>query len=111
MVANTSDAVFAALGDATRRQILDGLRGSARRATDIAADFTVSRQAIAKHLAVLHASGLVGVERRGRERLYRLEHVPLQHVEHWLAAYRTFWASKLVALQQHVDSKRAQRTR
>jgi predicted transcriptional regulator len=108
MVANkaTTDSVFHALGDPTRRRILDGLARGRRRATDIAGDFPVTRQAVAKHLRILEHSGLVRVERRGRERLYHLESSALSRAEDWLTSFRLQWAARLMALKDHVERRR-----
>src|SRR5690606_25558478 len=67
------DAVFAALSDPTRRLVLDevGRRGGAT-ATELAADLPVTRQAVAKHLAVLAGARLVDARRAGRETRYRV---------------------------------------
>lgn len=103
MVANRATAVFAALGDDTRRAILDDLRAGSRRARDITDGFPVSRQAVGKHLRVLEAAGLVRATRSGRERHYQLDPAPLRDADAWLATFRIFWANRLVALKRHVE--------
>ena len=69
-----TDAVFAALAHASRRQILLVLRfrGGAMTAGEIADRFSCSWPTTTRHLRVLEDAGLVEVEQRGRERLYRL---------------------------------------
>ena len=68
-----ADQVFAALSDATRREVLEliGSHGEAS-ATQLARELPVSRQAVNKHLASLAGAGLVADRRNGREVLYRL---------------------------------------
>ncbi|MEQ8769318.1 MAG: metalloregulator ArsR/SmtB family transcription factor [Phycisphaerales bacterium] len=99
------EGVFRAIADPTRRAILDGLRGGARPAGAIAGDFAdrMSRPAVGKHLRVLEDAGLVAVERRGRERRYRLRAGPLAEVESWVTGYRSFWAARLVSIKDAAE--------
>jgi len=80
-----SDHVFTALGDPTRREILESLarRGSCT-ATELASDMPITRQAVAKHLTHLHRAHLVAPQRRGRETHYHLTPKPLATVIDWL---------------------------
>ena len=73
-----ADQVFAALSDATRREVLEliGSRGEAS-ATQLARELPISRQAVNKHLASLAGAGLVADRRQGREVLYRLTPEPM----------------------------------
>jgi DNA-binding transcriptional ArsR family regulator len=95
------DAVFTALGDATRRRVLDevGRRGGAT-ATELAADLPVTRQAVAKHLGVLAGAGLVDGRRAGRETRYRLTPEPLGEAVDWLTRVGAEWDGRLARLQQ-----------
>ena len=97
--------IFDALGDPTRRAILDLLRETPRPAGDIASHFPVSRPAIAKHVRVLKEAGLVRERAEGRHRIYELNAAPLAGVDRWLQPYRAFWASRLVAIKNLVESK------
>jgi len=98
--------VFEALADPTRRRLLDRLRrGGSLRLTELAAGQQITRQAIAKHLDSLAQAGLVTVERRGRERLHRLEPEPLRQVEKWLAPYAAAWDRRLARLKAHVEEE------
>ena len=98
--------VFEALADPTRRRLLERLRrGGALRLTELAAGQQITRQAIAKHLDSLAQAGLVTVERRGRERLHRLEPEPLRQVEKWLAPYAAAWDRRLARLKAHVEEE------
>jgi DNA-binding transcriptional ArsR family regulator len=71
---------------------------------EIVAMFTVSQPTISQHLRVLREAGLVSVEPRGSQRLYRLDPSPLQEIDRWLDRYRRFWGRKLDALERHMDS-------
>jgi DNA-binding transcriptional ArsR family regulator len=71
------DAVFKALADASRRQLLDSLsRRGGQSQRQLCADLAMTRQAVSKHLAVLEDAGLVATVRRGREKLHYLNPVP-----------------------------------
>jgi DNA-binding transcriptional ArsR family regulator len=100
-----AEQVFAALADPTRRAILAALasRGPAT-ATDLAVDLPISRQAIAKHLALLAEAGLVTAEPGERRRVrYRLRSAPMQMAQQFLAALARDWDSALGALTDHLD--------
>lgn len=77
--------VFLALGDPVRRALLDRLARGPQRVVDLAADHTISRPAISRHLKVLGEAGLVSADERGRERHYRLQRSGLAPVSDWLA--------------------------
>src|SRR5437016_8836149 len=100
-----AEQVFGALADPTRRAILAALAsGGPATATDLAAGLPISRQAIAKHLALLAAAGLVTAEPGERRRVrYRLRSAPMQVAQQFLAALARDWDSPLGALQDHLD--------
>ena len=99
------DAVFSALADPTRRQVMRCLsEGGASSATDLAARLPVTRQAVAKHLGALTDAGLVVPERQGRQVLYRLTPAPLADAMSWMASVGAEWDARLAALRRHVDS-------
>src|SRR5919198_2916012 len=87
-----SNAVFRALADETRRQILDFLRGGPRTSGDIAAQFHSSWPTISRHLAVLRAGGLVVAERKGQAIYYELNTSVfqdlIQHLVSWMKPLR-----------------------
>ena len=100
-----AEQVFAALADPTRRAILAALasRGPAT-ATDLAVDLPITRQAIAKHLGLLAAAGLVTAEPGERRRVrYRLRSAPMQVAQQFLAALARDWDGPLDALKDHLD--------
>ena len=76
------EAVFAALAHPSRRQILLVLRfrGGEMLAGEIADRFACAWPTTTRHLRILEAAGLVRVEKRGRERVYRLDDQRLRHV-------------------------------
>lgn len=95
--------VFRALGDPTRRAILDQLWDSELCVAEITEAFEVSRPAVSKHLRVLRAAHLVSERRDGRERVYALDPRPLQAVEDWLSRYRSELRGALQRLKEHVE--------
>jgi DNA-binding transcriptional ArsR family regulator len=100
-----AEQVFAALADPTRRAILAALAsGGPATATDLAVDLPITRQAIAKHLALLAEAGLVRAEPGERRRVrYRLRSAPMQVAQQFLAALARDWDSALGALTDHLD--------
>ena len=104
--AATVDAVLSALADPTRRRILDAIaaRGKAT-ATDLAADFPITRQAVVKHLAVLHEAGLVIGGRRGREVRYAVRPDRLDLTAQWMADLAADWDRRLAALKRVAESE------
>ena len=100
-----AEHVFAALADPTRRAILGALAsGGPATATDLAARLPITRQAIAKHLALLADAGLVTPEPGERRRVrYRLRSAPMRVAQQFLAALARDWDSPLDALKEHLD--------
>jgi DNA-binding transcriptional ArsR family regulator len=70
-----------ALGDATRRTIVEGLRDGERTVGDLAAGLPVSRPAVSQHLGVLKAAGLVLERPQGTRRYYRLDPIGLVRLQ------------------------------
>ena len=102
-----AEQVFVALADPTRRGILAALAsGGPATATDLAVQLPISRQAIAKHLALLAEAGLVTAEAGERRRVrYRLRSAPMQVAQQFLAALARDWDTALDALQDHLDQR------
>ena len=86
------NAVFRALADETRRQILDFLRAGPRTSGEIADQFQTSWPTISRHLAVLRAGGLVVTERKGQAIYYELNTSVfqdlIQHLVGWMKPFR-----------------------
>jgi DNA-binding transcriptional ArsR family regulator len=100
------NAVFRAIADPTRREILRHLRGRQRTVGELASKFTQSRPAISKHLRLLRSAGLVVTHERGAARLCELNAAPLQAVDAWLHDYEAFWTESLRHLKRHVEEHR-----
>jgi len=97
--------VFTALADPSRRGILAALAaGGPATATDLAGRLPITRQAIAKHLALLAEAGLVVAEPGERRRVrYRLESAPMKIAQQFLGALARDWDGPLAALQRQLD--------
>ncbi len=97
----TADAVFTALADPTRREVVTLLSsGGPATATALAAALPVSRQAVAKHLAQLDEAGLVARTRAGREIRYALTPAPMTDAMGWMAEVGAAWDRRLDALHE-----------
>jgi DNA-binding transcriptional ArsR family regulator len=100
-----AEQVFAALADPSRRAILASLASAGpSTATDLAGRLPITRQAIAKHLALLTEAGLVTAEPGERRRVrYRVRSAPMQVAQQFLAALARDWDGPLDALKDHLD--------
>lgn len=95
--------VFAAVGDRTRRGILERLRREgALSVSALAERLPMSRQAVTKHLDILEDVGLIEKHVDGRERLHVLCTSPLREMNDWLAAYEAEWDARLGRLRSHL---------
>ena len=103
----TGSDVFAALADPTRRSVLQEVaaRGSAT-ATELAPPLGITRQAVAKHLAVLAEAGLVDAARAGRETRYRPTPAPMSEAISWMAEVGARWDERLAGLERQVARRR-----
>ena len=102
---NTYQSVLDALGDRTRRQIVEHLRGGPSSVGELADRLPVSRPAVSQHLTVLRRSGLVRYEERGTRNVYRLDPAGLDILRAWLDG---FWQT---ALDSYADAVRRDRAR
>ena len=97
--------VFHALGDPTRRHIVESLAQGEATATQLAADLPVTRQAVAKHLTALREAGLVESRRQGRETLYRVNAEPLDAAAAWIVRVGGEWDARLDRLRTFVEGR------
>jgi DNA-binding transcriptional ArsR family regulator len=90
-----ADRLFHALGDATRRAILDGLSAGPMSVSRLAEPLGVTLTAVAQHLQILEEVRLVHTEKLGRVRSCRIEPAGFNALEEWIRAHRTTWERKL----------------
>jgi DNA-binding transcriptional ArsR family regulator len=105
------DAVFHALGDATRRQMLRELARGERTVGQLAEPFAMSLAAASKHIKALENAGLIRREVRGRTHLCRLAPGPLASAHQWLGFYERFWTARLDVLDRILRSEDARKSR
>lgn len=96
-------AVFAALADGTRWQILQRIGRAPASASALASELTVSRQAISKHLVVLQQCGLVDSERAGREVRFSAVGSRLSAVGHAIETVGSGWERRLAAIKTRAE--------
>src|SRR5216110_3280579 len=94
------DAVFHALGDATRRRMLRELAQGERSVGELAAPFAISLAAASKHIKALESAGLIRREVKGRTHLCRLDASALSKAHEWLSFYERFWRGRLDELER-----------
>jgi DNA-binding transcriptional ArsR family regulator len=99
------DAVFKALADATRRDLLDRLyEEDGQTLGALEEGVPMTRFGVMKHLRVLEEAGLVTTQRRGREKLHFLNAVPIQLIhERWVSKYAEPWAATLTAVKRAAE--------
>jgi DNA-binding transcriptional ArsR family regulator len=101
------DAVFRALADPIRRQILDSLHAhDGQTLNQLCEGRDMTRQAVTKHLGVLEAANLVATLKRGREKLHYLNAVPIHEIgERWIGKYQRLRLQALSDLKQNLERK------
>ena len=101
------DAVFRALADPVRRQVLDRLRANnGQTLNELCEGYDMTRQAVTKHLAILEQANLVVTQRRGREKLHFLNPVPIQSIaERWISKFDQPRLNALSELKKKLEGK------
>jgi uncharacterized protein YndB with AHSA1/START domain/biotin operon repressor len=100
------DAVFRALADPTRRDLLDRLyRQDGQTLHELTSPYSMSRIGVMKHLQLLEDAGLVVTRRRGREKLHFLNPVPIRLVhDRWVSKFAEPWAAALSEIKQRLEN-------
>jgi DNA-binding transcriptional ArsR family regulator len=101
------DAVFRALADASRRQLLDRLHArNGQTLNELCEGLDMTRQAVTKHLAILEEANLVATMKRGREKLHFLNPVPIHEIaERWIGKYERDRLRTLAELKKNLEGK------
>ena len=97
------NAVFSALADPTRREILARLSEGEASVTELAEPFEMSLPAVSKHLGVLEDAGLLTREKDGRVRHCRLVAEPMEDALEWMVRYGRFWESQFDSLEGYLS--------
>ena len=107
---NRLDPLFSALADPTRRQVVEMLSdGREMTVQEVAQNFDMSRQAVAKHLSILRAAEVVQCEKRGRERVHVLAPERMSELAEWVEHYSRFWDDRLARLKRLVEEENRDR--
>src|SRR5215468_4063787 len=101
------DAVFRALADASRRQLLDRLHAkNSQTLGELCRGLDMSRQAVAKHLSILQEANLVSWKRQGREKLHFINPVPINEIaERWLKKFERRHLTALSTLKKKLEGE------
>lgn len=105
MTTAIDDDLWSAIGDPTRRRMMDLLLATgAGTATSMSEQLPVTRQAVAKHLGVLDRVGLVEATHAGREKRYRVDEAQLRRAVAQLNAVGTTWDARLRRIKQIAEA-------
>ncbi|MBL4870461.1 MAG: winged helix-turn-helix transcriptional regulator [Robiginitomaculum sp.] len=107
----SEQAIFQAIADPTRREIISLLASKPLGVNAISAHFDMTRPAVAKHLKILERGNLISVQAIGRERINHLEPLALKSIEDWLSHYSHFWDVKLSTLKSTIENKLSTETK
>ena len=107
------DAVFQALGNKSRRRMLDIVKEKPGIGVGaLAAEFEVSRIAVMKHLAVLESANLILSEKDGRTRRLYFNAAPIQMIhDRWTTEYSAYWAGQLTSIKYLAEARHADETK
>ena len=108
---STMNEVFHALAHDARREILSRLASGDLTVGQLAEPFSMSLEAVSKHIRVLERAGLVRRTVEGSRHICRLEAQPLASAAHWLRFYERFWTERLDALENLLKSRRSKKRR
>ncbi|HTU49089.1 MAG TPA: metalloregulator ArsR/SmtB family transcription factor [Acidobacteriaceae bacterium] len=97
------DGLFHALGDPTRRAILDKLCAGPSSVSTLAAPLGITVTAVMQHLQILEQSGLVHTEKVGRTRTCRVDTAGFAALQQWINDHRTLWECRLDRLGEFLD--------
>jgi DNA-binding transcriptional ArsR family regulator len=99
------DRVYRALGDPTRRRLLEALGQGEARITDLAAPIPLTFAAVARHIAALEHAGLISREVRGREHWLSIRPDGIREAQDWIAQHSDAWARRADALVAHLQQR------
>jgi len=101
------DAVFRALADPNRRQLLDSLHArNGQTLGELCGHMDMTRQAVTKHLAILEEANLIATAWRGREKLHFINPVPINEIaERWIGKFERSRLKVLSDLKRRLENE------
>ena len=96
------DALFTALGDRTRRDIVARLSTGEATVKELAEPYAMTMQAVSQHIRVLERSGLISQGRHRQTRPCRLEPAALETALSWIEESRRTWSDRMDRLETHL---------
>lgn len=103
--------LFQAIADPTRRAILTLIAVQALTPNAMAEKFDMSRQAVSKHIKVLHECELIRPEQSGREIYYHFNPEKMQEIDNWLAQFRKNWETRFDQLDNVLSTMKKEATK
>jgi DNA-binding transcriptional ArsR family regulator len=100
---------FNAIGELSRRRLLDVLKDGERPVNDLVIELGLSQPQVSKHLSVLRQVGLVNVRKQGKQRMYQLNGENLKPIHEWVKTYERFWQHQLDRIKQRAEEKARQK--
>jgi DNA-binding transcriptional ArsR family regulator len=97
-------AVFSALGEPNRLQIVELLRTNSFAVGQIVETVGIRQPQVSKHLKVLAESGIVSVEPRARQRIYHLQAAPFDRIARWVESFERLWDARLDSLAGYLQT-------
>ena len=111
MTPPTDDQLWSAIGEPSRRQVLDLLvRNGEVSASWLAGHVPFSRQAVSKHLAVLQAAGLIKRRKHGKEVLYQIQAARIDQATQAMSRLAADWDQRLTAIKRLAEAAHTDRT-
>jgi DNA-binding transcriptional ArsR family regulator len=103
-IADELSLAFAALADPTRRAILTRLADGEATVGELAQPFTLTQQAVSKHIKVLERAGLISRSRLAQARPCRIEPARFDEAADWINRHRQLWADRYDRLDEHLSA-------
>lgn len=95
---------FAALGQPSRLEIVELLRGGPRSVGEVVDALGIRQPQVSKHLRVLSEAGIVAAEPDARRRIYHLRSAPFAQIDDWAGSFERVWETRLDSLGRYLDA-------
>ncbi|TYA74452.1 ArsR/SmtB family transcription factor [Seonamhaeicola marinus] len=95
--------VFQAIADPVRRDIIDILANNELTVNEVAEKFDISRPAVSKHLKILDECGILSFEKKGRERICKVNTETLVPAFLWIEKYNKAWQSRIDSFENYIN--------